>query len=110
MVESLLKVLHILEGPATSRTPESVEHVGAAISKDQQPTVQEPEADVGMPNTTAAEILMQDLIMKYVSATFILQLLLPEQKEHRAAVASDLIQTTTNEPDFLSKVITRDES
>ena len=94
---------------ATSRTPEKVEHVQAAISKDQQPTVQEPEADLGMPNTTASEILMQDLIMKYVSATFILRLLLPEQKEHRAAVASDLIQTTTNEPDFLEKVITGDE-
>ena len=74
---------------STSRTPEKVEHVQAAISKDQQPTVQEPEADLGMPNTTASEILMQDLIMKYVSATFILRLLLPEQKEHRAAVAND---------------------
>ena len=34
----------------------------------------------------------------------------PEQKEHCAAVADDLIQTATNEPDFLKKVITRDES
>ena len=57
MVESLLKVLHILEGPATSRTPESVEHVGAAISKDRQLT----EADLGVPETTVLEILMQDL-------------------------------------------------
>ena len=37
-------------------------------------------------------------------------LLLPEQKEHLAAVANDLIQTATNEPDFLKKLITRDES
>ena len=37
---------------------------------------------------------------------FIPQLLLPEQKEHRAATANDLIQTATNEPDFLKKVIT----
>ena len=35
---------------------------------------------------------------------------LPEQKERCAAVANDLIQTTTNEPDFLKKVITEDES
>ena len=47
--------------------------------------------------------------MKYVVAKFILQLLLPEQKEHRTAVANDLIQTATNEPDFLKKVTTRDE-
>ena len=42
--------------------------------------------------------------MKCVLAKFI-----PEQKEHRAAVANDLIQSTNNEPDFLKKVITRDE-
>ena len=39
-------------------------------------------------------------------AKFIPQLLLPEQKEHRAAAANDLIQTAINEPDFLKKVIT----
>ena len=53
---------------------------------------------------------MQNLGMERVMAKFVLQLLLPEQKEHRAMVANDLIQTTTNEPDFLQKVITGDES
>ena len=53
---------------------------------------------------------MQDLGMKRVVAKFVKWLLLPEQKEHRAAVADDLIQTTANEPDFLKKVITRDKS
>ena len=57
-----------------------------------------------------SEILTQNLGMKCVLAKFIPWLLLPEQQEHRAAVASDLIQTTTNEPDVLKKVITRDES
>ena len=32
-----------------------------------------------------------------------------QQKEHRAAVANDLIQTSTNETDFLKKVVTGDE-
>ena len=41
-------------------------------------------------------------------AKFVPRLLLPKQKEHRVAVANDLIQTATNEPDFL-KVITRDK-
>ena len=52
---------------------------------------------------------MQDLGTKRVVAKFTLQLLLPELKEHGATVANDLIQTATNEPDFLNKVITRDE-
>ena len=42
-------------------------------------------------------------------AKFGRQFLLPEQKEHRAAVANDLTQTATNEPGFLKKVITGDE-
>ena len=53
-----------------------------------------------------SENLTQDLGMKCVVAKFIPQLLLPEQKEHRAAVANDLIQTATSEPDFLKEVIT----
>ena len=67
----------------------------------QRLAVQELKADEGIPKTTVSETLTQDLGMKCVVAQFIPQLLLPEQKEHRAAVANDLIQSTTNEPDFL---------
>lgn len=95
--------------PVTSRPPENVEHVQAAINKDQQLTGRELEADLGISKTTVFEILIQDLGMKCVMAKFIPWLLLPEQ-DHRAAVANGLIQTTTNEPDFLKKVIPRDES
>ena len=57
-----------------------------------------------------SKILMHNLAMKHVVVIFIPRLLLPEQKEHCAAVANNLIQTAPNEPDFLKKVITRDES
>ena len=53
---------------------------------------------------------MQDLGMKCVVAKFVPWLLLPEQKEHHVAVANDLIQTATNEPDFLKKDMTGYES
>ena len=95
--------------PATSRTPGNVERVWAAINKDRRLTVWELEADLGIPKATVCEILMQNLIIKRVVAKFILRILLPEQKEYGAAVANDLIQTTTNEPDFPKKVVTRDE-
>ena len=72
--------------------------------------MQELEADLGIPKTTASEMLTQDLGMKRVMAKFLPWLLLPEQKEHCAAVANDLIQTATNEPDFLKKVTTGGES
>ena len=95
--------------PATSRTSENIERVQGAINKDRWLTVWELEADLGIPKTTVSKILMQDLGMKHVLSKFVLWLLLPEQKEHRAAVANDLIQITNNEPDFLKKVITGDE-
>ena len=92
--------------PATSRTPENVEHAWAAINQDRQLPVQELEANLGIPISSVSEILTQDLGMKCVVAKFIPQLLLLEQKEHCAAVANDLIQTATNEPDSLKKVVT----
>ena len=92
--------------PAKSRMPENVECVWTAINKGQRLTVQALEADLGIPETTVSKILMQDLGMKHVMAKFVQSFLLPEQKEHRAAVANDLIQTSTNEPDFHKKVIT----
>ena len=91
------------------QTPENVEHVRAAINKDQQLTVWELDDDLGIPNTIVSKILEQDLGMKCVVAKFVPRLLLPEQKEHCATIASDFIQTTTDEPHFL-KVMTGDES
>ena len=62
--------------PATSKTPENVECVQAAINKDRRLTVRELEADLGIPKPTVSEILMQDLGMKCVMEKFILWLLL----------------------------------
>ena len=47
---------------------------------------------------------MEDLVMKCVMAKFVPWFMIPEQKEHRAAFANDLIQTTANEPDFLKDI------
>ena len=43
-------------------------------------------------------------------AKFVPRLLSQEQKEFCAAVAQDLLETANNDPDFLKKVITGDES
>lgn len=96
--------------PATSRTPENVERVRAAVSQGRRLTVRELEADLGIPKTTVSQILTQDLGLKRVTAKFVPQLLLPEQKGHRAAAAGGLTQTASNEPDLLKKVVTGDES
>ena len=51
------------------------------------------KADLGIPKTTVSKILMQDLGMKCIVAKFLLQPLLPEQKEHCAAGANDAART-----------------
>ena len=58
--------------PATSKTPENVEHVWAAINKDLQLTVQELEADLGILKITMSKTLTQHLGMKNVMAKFVL--------------------------------------
>ena len=80
-----LKVIHILGGL------QQAEHL-RMMNKDQRRDVRELEADLGIPETSVSEILTQDLGTKHVVAKFVLQLLLPGQKERRAAVANDLIQ------------------
>ena len=62
----------------TNRTPKNVERVPAAINKDQRLTVQELEADLGIPKTIVSEISLQYLSMKHVVAKFVPRLLLPE--------------------------------
>ena len=109
MVKNLLKVTHILEDLHQAEHLRALNMYGLQINKDQWLTVWELEADLGIPKTTVSEILTQDLGMKHVMAKFVPCLLLPEQKEHHATVASDLIQTATNEPDFLKKAITGDK-
>ena len=52
----------------------------ATINTDQQLTVQEREADWGIPKTTASETLMQDVGMKCIEEKFILQPLLPKRR------------------------------
>ena len=108
MAKNVLKVIHILQGLQQAKHLIMLKVYGLQSTRLEL-TVQELQADLGIPNTTESEILMRNLGMKRVMTKFIPWLLLPEQKEHCASVPDDLIQTTTNEPDSLRKVITRDE-
>ena len=83
---------------------ENVECVWAEINKDQRLTVWELQAYLGIPKTTAWDFNAVSW-HEICHGKMLPQLLLQEQKEHHAAVANGLIQTATNEPDFLKKVI-----
>ena len=104
-----MKLIHVLKGLQQAEPLRMLNMHGLQSTEIGDQQRRELEADLGIPKTTVSEILMQDLGMKRVVVKFIPQRLHPEQKEHRAAVANDLIQTTTNEPHFLKKVTTGDE-
>jgi len=55
-------------------------------------------------------ILTCDLNMHRVAAKFVPRLLTPEQKEHRVANCQELRQHALDDPSFMSRVITGDES
>jgi len=95
---------------STRRTPENVESVRAAINENWRLTVQELEEDMGIPRTIVSQILTEDLGKKRVAAKFVLLLLSREQKEFHAVVAQDFLETSNNDPHFLKKIITGDES
>ena len=107
MAKNLLKVtFHVLEGLQQAEHLRMLNVYGLQSTNTGELTVRELEADLGIPKTTVSKILMPDLGIKCILAKFVLWLLLSEQKDQRAAVANDFIQTTTNESDFLKKVIT----
>ena len=111
MVKNLLKMIQALESLQQAEHLRML-NVWAEINRDRQLTGWELEADPRDSKNYCVwdfDVGMR-FSMKHVMTKFVPQLLLLEQKEHRAAVANDLIQTATNEPDFLKKLITRDES
>ena len=48
--------------------------------------------------------------MHRIAAKFVPRLLNPEQKEHRVAICQELHQRAVDDPSFMSRVITGDES
>ena len=57
--------------PSTSRTPEKVESVRAAINENRRLTVRELEEDLGIPRTIVSQILTEDLGKIRVAAKFV---------------------------------------
>ena len=82
----MFKVIHVLEGLQQAKHLRMLNVYRLyVINKDQQLTIRELSTDLGIAKTIVSEILTWDLGMKRVMAKFIPQLLLLQQKAHRAA-------------------------
>jgi hypothetical protein len=109
MAENPVKAIHVLE-VLRHAEHSKILNTWAAINKNWRLTVRELEEDLVIPWTVVSEILTEEFGMKRVVAKFVLQLLSHEQKEFRAEVAQDLLETSNNDPDFLKQFITGEES
>ena len=92
MVENLLKAIHILEGLQQAEHLRMLNVYGLQSTKIGDWQCKNLKQIWGFQKLVGLRFMMQDLGMKRVMAKSVLQLLLSEQKEHRVAVANDLIQ------------------
>ena len=96
--------------PSTSRSDENVEKIRQTINEDRRYTTDEVSEAMGMSWSSCQRILTVDLNMRRVAAKFVPRLLTQEQKNTRLILCQDLNNQIESDPNFLSKVITGEES
>lgn len=96
--------------PSTSTTPENIAKVREAIVADRRRTIHDVCAIVGMSYGSVQRILSDNLGMRRIAAKFVPRLLSSDQKEHRVAVCTELKIAARDDPNFISNVVTGDES
>ena len=96
--------------PSTSRNNDIIETVQELVIEDRRLTVREISDDLDISIGSCHSILTQDLGMRRVAAKFVPRLLTDDQKQARLSACTDLLQCVEEEPSFLNKVITGDET
>jgi len=87
-----------------------VEIIRRLVHEDRRRTIKDTAAIVNVSYGTVQTILTCDLDIHHLAAKFEPRLLTPEQKEHRVAICQELRQRAVDDPSFMSRVITGDES
>jgi len=87
-----------------------VARVKAVLDRDQRLNVWLIAEEVGLPKTEVHRIITEDLHMRKICAKLVPKNLSDEQKDNRVLVSRELLDRVTSEPDFLQRVITKDET
>jgi len=96
--------------PSTSTTPENTANVREAILADRRQSIHDVCEIVGLSYGTVQRILADNLNMRRISARFVPRLLSDDQKAHRISVCRELKQQAKDDPNFISSIITGDET
>jgi histone-lysine N-methyltransferase SETMAR len=96
--------------PSTSTTPENIAKVREAVLADRRQTIHNVCEVVGLSYETVQSILSDSLNMRHISARFVPRLLSDNQKTLRISVCMELKQQARDNPNFISSIITSDET
>jgi len=96
--------------PSTCTTPEMIAKVREVILEDRRQTIHDVCNRVGLSYGSCQRILADELNMRRIAAKFVPRLLNSDQRDHRVQVCTELQEAVRHDPNFLSRVITGDES
>ena len=96
--------------PDSVRTEFNIQRVSNVINSDRRITVREISCDLHISSGTVHSILSEDLRMKRVDAKMVPRVLKEIQKDRRISVSRDMLHRLKTDPQFLSNIITGDES
>ena len=96
--------------PSTCTTPEMIAKVREVTLEDRRQTIHDVCNRVGLSYGSCQRILVDELNMRRIAAKFVPHLLNNDQRDHRVQVCNELQEAVRHDPNFLSRVITGDES
>lgn len=96
--------------PLTTTTAQNIIRVQTAIDSDRRMTTRELENMLSLPHSSIHDILKNHLGMSRVSARWVPKVLTEDQKRRRFQVCKQLLERLQEEPGFLDRIVTVDES
>jgi len=96
--------------PSNGTTTEKVAKVWETLLEDRRRTIHNVCNIVGLSYGTCQRILSDELNMRHIAVKFVPRLLSSDQKEYRISVYTELKKQPENDPNFISNIITSDES
>jgi hypothetical protein len=107
--EHLLTMMSVVEDRRQAHR-ENIAKVCEAILADRRQTIHDVCETVGQSYGIVQCMLADNLNMRRISARFVSRLLSDDQKAHRVSVCRELKQQARDDPNFISNIITGDET
>ena len=96
--------------PSTSTDDPHIDEISTLVRANRRLTVRELAEKCGISVGSCHNILTEELKMHRVAAKFVPRLMTSDQQAHCVQVCQDLLDHSENDKEFLSKIITGDES